>query len=95
MFIYVFLKRSCVPPMVHIFCSGEVDLGGGIAANVETRRKDEGDSRTLKKAEKRPREPMTVIMIEHVPVLSPSGSHALFPNLGGKRVAPMWTQGDP
>ena len=62
---------------------------------METRRKDEG-SETLKKVEKRPREPMRVIMIQHTPVLSLSWSQALLPNLGGReKSATMWTQGDP
>lgn len=54
-------------------------------ASMETRRKDEGDSRTPKKVEKRPREPMTVIMIQHTPV-----GPMRYPQTweGGKRVAP-------
>ena len=42
-------------------------MGEVLQANLDTRRRDEGDSRTPKKVEKRPREPMTVIMIQHTP----------------------------
>lgn len=54
-------------------------------ASMETRRKDEGDSRTLKKVEKSPREPMAVIMIQHTPV-GPMRDPQTWE--GGKRVAP-------
>lgn len=71
-------------------------LGGSglqsLQASVETRRKDEG-RRTLKKVEKRPREPMGVIMTQHTPVLSPNWSHALLPNLRQRKNSV--TQDDP